>query len=169
MEALEKVRDRRYASVAELAADIQRHMDDRPVLASSPGRLYRARKFLRRQRLAFFGTTAGLAVILFSGVTIWSLLHRDSPPRPRLTDRGRIVLADFANATGDPVFDGTLRQILAVRLGDSPYLALLSDARVSQTLRLMGRPPDAKLTPDIAAEICERTGSAAVVEGSITR
>jgi tetratricopeptide (TPR) repeat protein len=169
MKALEKVQERRYASVAELAADIQRHIEDRPVLASSPGRLYRARKFLRRQRLAFFGTTAGLALILLSGVMVWSLLHRDSPPRPRLIDKNTIVLADFANATGDPVFDGTLRQILAVRLGNSPYLALLSDARVSQTLRLMGRPPDAKLTPDIAAEICERTGSAAVVEGSITR
>jgi serine/threonine protein kinase/tetratricopeptide (TPR) repeat protein len=169
MKALEKVQERRYASVAELAADIQRHIEDRPVLASSPGRLYRARKFLRRQRLAFFGTTAGLAIILLSGVMVWSLLHRDSPPRPRLIDKNTIVLADFANATGDPVFDGTLRQILAVRLGNSPYLALLSDARVSQTLRLMGRPPDAKLTSDIAAEICERTGSAAVVEGSITK
>ena len=96
-------------------------------------------------------------------------------PAPRCsaaTQVGRIrtpiVLADFANATGDPVFDGTLRQILAAQLGNSPYLALLSDARVSQTLRLMDRPTDAKLTPAIAAEICERTASAAVVEGSIT-
>ena len=168
MKALEKVRERRYASVAELAADIQRHIEDRPVLASSPGRLYRAGKFLRRHRLAFLGTAAGLAFILLSGVTIWSLLHRDSPPRPGLTDKHTVVLADFANATGDPAFDGTLRQILAVQLGNSPHLALLSDARVSQTLRLMDRPADAKLTPDIAAEICERTGSAAVVEGSIT-
>jgi eukaryotic-like serine/threonine-protein kinase len=169
MRALEKVRERRYASAAELAADVQRHIDDRPVLASSSGRLYRARKFLRRRRLAFFGATAGLALIALSGVTVWALVHRGSPPRPSLTDKDTIVLADFANATGDPVFDGTLRQILVVRLGDSPYLALLPDERVSQTLRLMGRPPDAKLTPDIAAEICERTGSAAVVEGSITR
>jgi eukaryotic-like serine/threonine-protein kinase len=169
LKALEKVRERRYASVADLAADIQRHIEDRPVLAASPGRLYRTGKFLRRHRLAFLGTTAGLAFIVLSGVTIWSLLHRDSPSRPGLTDKHTVVLADFANATGDPAFDGTLRQILAVRLGNSPYLALLSDARVSQTLRLMGRPADAKLTPDVAAEICERTGSAAVVEGSITR
>ena len=101
-------------------------------------------------------------------MTVWSLLHRAAPPRPRSTDKDTIVLADFANATGDPVFDGTLRQILAAQLGNSPYLALLSDARVSQTLRLMVRPADAKLTPDVAAEICERTASAAVVEGSIT-
>ena len=169
MKALEKVRERRYASVAELAADIQRHIEDRPVLASSPGRLYRARKFLRRNMPAVLGTIAGIAFVVLGGVTFWSFLRHDSPPRPRLTDKDTIVLADFANATGDPAFDGTLRQILAVRLGNSPNLALLSDARVSQTLRLMGRPPDARLTLDIAAEICERTGSAAVVEGSITR
>ncbi len=168
MKALEKTRERRYASVAEFAADIQRHMEDRPVLASPPSRLYRAGKFLRRHRLAFLGTTGGLALILLSGVTVWSLLHRAAPPRPRSADKDTIVLADFANATGDPVFDGTLRQILATQLGNSPYLALLSDARVSQTLRLMDRPTDAKLTPAIAAEICERTASAAVVEGSIT-
>jgi tetratricopeptide (TPR) repeat protein len=87
---------------------------------------------------------------------------------PRSAAKGTIVLADFANATGDPVFDSTLGQTLAVRLGNSPDLALLSEARVSQTLRLMDRPPDAKLTPAVAAEICERTASAAVVEGSIT-
>ena len=168
MKALEKARERRYASVAELAADIQRHIEDRPVLASPPSRLYRAGKFLRRHRLASLGATAGLAFILLSGVTVWSLLHRAAPPRPRLTEKNTIVLADFANATGDPVFDGTLGQTLAGQLGNSPDLALLSDARVSQTLRLMDRPPDAKLTPAVAAEICERTASAAVVEGSIT-
>jgi tetratricopeptide (TPR) repeat protein len=102
-------------------------------------------------------------------VTVWSFVRRDSPPRPKLTDKNTIVLADFANASGDPVFDGKLRQVLAVELGNSPYLGVLSDARVSQTLRLMVRPGDAKITPDVAAEICERTGSAAVVEGSLTK
>jgi eukaryotic-like serine/threonine-protein kinase len=80
----------------------------------------------------------------------------------------RIVLADFANATGDPDFDSALRHILAVQLENSPCLSLLSDTRVSHTLGLMGRPANAKLTPDVAAEICERTAGAAVVEGSIT-
>jgi serine/threonine protein kinase len=170
MKALEKNRERRYPSVAALAADIQRHREDRPVLASPPGRLYRAGKFLRRHRLASLGVSAGLAFLLLSGLTVWLLLHRPAPPPPPLTstEKKTVVLADFANATGNPVFDGTLGQTLAGRLGNSPHLALLSDARVSQTLRLMDRTPDAKLTPALAAEVCERTGSVAVVEGSIT-
>ncbi len=95
MKALEKVRERRYASVAEFAADIQRYIEHRPVLASPPSGLYRARKFLRRHRPAVFGTAAGLAFIVLSGVTVWSLVRRDSPPRPKLADKGTIVLGRF--------------------------------------------------------------------------
>jgi len=94
--------------------------------------------------------------------------YSDSHRTPKLADKSTIVLADFANATGDPDFDSVLRHILAVQLENSARLSLLPDARVSQTLGLMGRPANAKLTPDVAAEICERTTSAAVVEGSIT-
>jgi tetratricopeptide (TPR) repeat protein len=86
----------------------------------------------------------------------------------KFTDKSTTVLAEFANATGDPAFEGALRQIIAVQLENSPRLCLLPDARVSQTLGLMGRAANAKLTPDVAAEVCERTASAAVVEGSIT-
>jgi eukaryotic-like serine/threonine-protein kinase len=173
MKALEKSRERRYASVAELAADIQRHIEDRPVLASPPSRWYRAGKFLRRHRLASLGTTAVLALILLSGLTVWLLVHRPAPPRLSSAEKKTIVLADFANATGDPVFDRTLGQTLAGQLGNSPHVALLSDTRVNQTLRLMDRLPEgpegaAKLTPSIAAEVCERTGSLAVVQGAIT-
>jgi serine/threonine protein kinase/tetratricopeptide (TPR) repeat protein len=159
--ALEKVRERRYASVAEFAADIQRHLEHRPVLASPPSRLYQVRKFLRRHRPAVFDTAAGAKGS--------SLVRLDSPPKPRPANKVTIFLGDFANTTGDPAFDGTLRQIMAVELRKSPYLSVLSDARMSETLRLMVRAPDAKLTPDVASEICERTGSAAVVEGSIAR
>src|SRR6202521_2698938 len=85
MKALQKTRERRYASVSNLAADIQRHMEDRPVLASPPGRVYRTRKFLRRHRLAAVGTAAGVLFLGLSGVTAWSLSH--SASRPKLTDK----------------------------------------------------------------------------------
>jgi serine/threonine protein kinase/tetratricopeptide (TPR) repeat protein len=168
MKALDKVRERRYSSVSEFAADILRYIQHRPVLASPPSGLYRARKFLRRHRPAAFAAAAGLTLILLSGVTIWSFARRDSPTKPRTTNKGTIVLGSFANTTGDPAFNGRLRQILSAQLGNSAYLALLPDARVTRTLGQMGRPADAELTPDVAAEVCERTASAAVLEGSIT-
>ncbi len=166
MKALEKARERRYASVSDLGADIQRHMEDRPVLASLRGRLYRTRKFLRRHRLAALGTTAGVVFLLLSGVTVWSIV-RDSARRPKLTDKDTIVLADFDNKTGDPVFDDTLRQGLSVEIQQSPFLTLISDRKIQQTLAFMGQPKDARLNSEVAQQVCERTASAAVLEGSI--
>jgi tetratricopeptide (TPR) repeat protein len=90
-------------------------------------------------------------------------------PTRGLTDKDTIVLADFLNSTGDPVFDGTLRQGLAVQLEQSPFLSLVSEERIQATLRLMGQPPDARLTPDLAREICERSGGAGVLDGSIAK
>src|SRR5215813_3758398 len=145
MKALEKARERRYGSVSDLAADIQRHLEHRPVLASAPNHLYRARKFLRRHRLAALGTAAGVVFLVLSGVTAWSLSHRDFASRPKLTDKDAIVLTDFENKTGDPVFDDTLRQGLSVELQQSPYLTLISDSKIQQTLALIGRPKDAQL------------------------
>src|SRR6185369_7425635 len=75
---------------------------------------------------------------------------------PRLTDKDTIVLADFDNKTGDPVFDGTLRQGLAVQLEQSPFLSIIPDQRIQRMLRLMDRPADARLTPEVAHDICER-------------
>jgi eukaryotic-like serine/threonine-protein kinase len=86
-----------------------------------------------------------------------------------LTDKDVLVLADFTNTTGDPVFDGTLRQGLAVQLEQSPFLSIIPDEKIQKTLGLMGQPADAKLIPAIAREICQRTGSAAVLDGSIAR
>ena len=88
---------------------------------------------------------------------------------PVLSEKDTLVLADFGNSTGDPVFDETLRQGLSVQLEQSPFLSLISEDRIQQTLRLMDQPVNARLTPEIAREICERTGSAAVLEGSIAR
>jgi eukaryotic-like serine/threonine-protein kinase len=89
-------------------------------------------------------------------------------PRPApLTDKDTIVLGDFTNATGDAVFDDTLRQGLAVQLQQSPFLSLISDERIRRTLLLMNQPADARLNPDIAQGVCVRTASTAVLEGSI--
>jgi len=107
-----------------------------------------------------------MAVILLLAVTAGAFRffsHR----APALTEKDTVVLADFANSTGDTVFDGTLRQGMAVQLEQSPFLSLISEARIQHTLRLMGRSADAPLTPELAREICERLGSAAVLEGSI--
>jgi len=110
-------------------------------------------------------TTLGAVLLLAVGAAYgWWLFHRKTYA---LTDKDTIVLADFTNTTGDPVFDGTLRQGLAVQLDQSPFLSLISDERVKQTLRLMSQPPDARLTPQIAQQVCQRTASAAVLEGSI--
>jgi serine/threonine protein kinase/tetratricopeptide (TPR) repeat protein len=167
MKALEKTRERRYTSVADFAADIQNHLDHRPVLASPPSRWYRTGKFLRRHRNAALGTAAGLAFVGLIVVTAWSLAQRASTPEPMLTERDTIVVADFTNRTGDAVFDDTLRQGLFVELRQSPFLSLISDDQVQQMLSLMGQPKGTPLTPDIAQDICERTASAAVLEGSI--
>jgi serine/threonine protein kinase/tetratricopeptide (TPR) repeat protein len=84
-----------------------------------------------------------------------------------LTDKDTILLADFVNTTGEPVFDGTLKQALAVQLGQSPFLNIFPDDRVRETLRFMGRSPDERLTKDVAKEICERQGLKAMLIGSI--
>ena len=84
-----------------------------------------------------------------------------------LTEKDTVVLADFVNTTGDPVFDGTLKQALAVQLEQSPYLNLLRESRIHDALRFMGRPPDARLSNDVAREICMREGARAMLTGSI--
>ena len=88
---------------------------------------------------------------------------------PALTEKDTIVISDFSNSTGDPVFDDALKQGLAVQLAQSPFLAILSEEKVRDNLKLMGRAPDARLTPDIARDLCQRVGSAAVISGSIAK
>jgi eukaryotic-like serine/threonine-protein kinase len=109
---------------------------------------------------------AAIIAVSFIGILIATAIAYLRRP-PKLTEKDSIVLADFTNTTGDSVFDGTLRQGLSVQLEQSPFLSIISDQQIQQTLRLMDRPPDAKLTPEIAWEICQRTGSAAVLDGSI--
>jgi len=85
----------------------------------------------------------------------------------RLTDKDTIVLADFTNTTGDPVFDDTLKTALGISLDQSPFLNVLPDSKVTSTLKLMARPLDTKLTPDIARDLCQRASSKAYIAGSI--
>ena len=107
------------------------------------------------------------ALAVFALIAAGYFSFRYARHKRALTGKDTIVLADFANTTGDPVFDGTLRQGLAVQLEQSPFLSLVSEDRIHQTLHLMGQPAGARLTPDIAREVCERTASAAVLDGSI--
>ena len=110
---------------------------------------------------------AALAVLILTVGGIF-LSQQRTHAKP-LTDKDVLVLADFANTTGDPVFDGTLRQGLAVQLEQSPFLSIIPDEKIQQTLSLMGQPADAKLIPAIAREVCQRTASAAVLDGSIAK
>src|SRR5262249_54548953 len=96
-------------------------------------------------------------------------LNATALPSQRRTpkNKNKVVLSEFENKTGDPVFDGILRQGLSVQLEQSPFLTLVSDQQFQQVLRFMNRAPDTRLTPEVAQEICERTGGTAVLEGSI--
>ena len=113
------------------------------------------------------GAFVMLGVVALAGALtlFWYLRHSRGAA---LTDKDTILLADFVNTTGDPVFDGTLKQGLAVQLGQSPFLNLFPDTRIRQTLRLMNRSPDERVTPDIGREICQRQGLKALITGSIT-
>ncbi len=107
---------------------------------------------------------AALAIVA-TGAVAYFLTHR----APKLTSKDTVVLADFANRTGDPVFDGTLQQGLLAQLQQSPFLNLLPDQSVAQTLALMTKPKDAQLKPEVAREVCQRTASSAVLDGSIAQ
>jgi len=108
------------------------------------------------------------AAVVLVAAAIGGGLYFRSRQTNRLTEKDTIVLAEFTNTTGDPVFDGTLRQGLSAQLEQSPFLNLLSDQRVAQTLALMAQPKDARLTRELAHEVCQRTASAASIEGSIS-
>src|SRR5437870_1700226 len=109
------------------------------------------------------------AVLLVAALVAVSLYFFRSRSTKPLTEKDTIVLTDFANTTGDAVFDDALKQALAVDLEQSPFLNVLSDRKMGETLRLMGRPPNERVTRDVAQEICLRTGSKALLAGSISR
>ena len=159
---LEKDRELRYQHASEIRADLQRLQRDR-----QSARL-RARQNGGRAACARAASrTVAVDSALLSSLQrlVAGAIYSRRPPT--LTDKDTIVLADFANRTGDPVFDDTLRQGLAVQLQQSPFLSLISDERIGKTLAMMQQSPETRLTPEIAQAVCVRTTSAAVLDGSI--
>ena len=112
-----------------------------------------------------------ILTLLLGAVFVCVFLYLRLYPRPahKLTESDSIVLADFTNSTSDPVFDSTLREALAVKLGESPFLSMVAEPRMRDTLRFMGRSPDEHITPSTAREICQRLGSKAVLDGQISQ
>lgn len=145
LRALAKERPARYQTIAELLGDLRKLQQPSP-----------------QTKWRWIGS-AGVVLVVASATLSW---HPWSSPR--LTVRDTIVLADISNRTGDPVFDGTLRQGLAVELAQSPFLNLLSDQKISETLRMMGRPANVHVTMDDGRELCLRTGSKALLGGTIS-
>ncbi|MBV9341776.1 MAG: winged helix-turn-helix domain-containing protein, partial [Acidobacteria bacterium] len=160
---------------------------DHQYILTVPGRGYRFAdnvRLLPQQELSIFaakhskvqvqvketralGWITVAAILLVVVAIAVGALRLFSHRSPLLTEKDTVVLADFSNATGDPVFDGTLRRGMAVQLEQSPFLSLVSDQRIERTLVLMGLPAHTRLTPEIAKDICERTGATAVLDGSV--
>ena len=160
--ALEKDRKLRYQHASDIRAELQRLKRDtesgRATVAAADAGVKPAHKSTR--------WVVAVVTILVIGLVVGGWLFF-SHKAHALTDKDTIVLADFTNTTGDEVFDDTLKQALAVDLGQSPFLNILSETQVRQTLREMTRSPNERLTRDLAREVCQRAGSKAYLAGSI--
>ena len=110
-----------------------------------------------------------MVIALIAGGLYWRSRTSPAPVANKLSERDSIVVADFVNTTGEAVFDDALKQALTVDLGQSPFLNVLSDRKISETLRLMGRPGGDRVTPQLAQEMCLRTGSKAFISGSVSK
>ena len=168
--ALEKDPNLRYQHASEMRSDLQRLKRDtesgrsETASSSSPAVAQEVPVAPQKKRWRIL---VPAAVFLVAALIAGGLYYRSHQARP-LTDKDTIVLADFINTTGDSVFDGTLRQGLASQLEQSPFLSLVSDDQIAKTLALMERPKDARLTHQLAREVCQRAGGKATIEGSIS-
>jgi len=164
--ALEKDRNLRYQHASDIRTDLQRLKRDSESghsTAASSGTLASEAPVARVAKLWKVGVPVLLIILLVAG----GFYYRSHQQSKRLTDKDTILLGDFANSTGDAVFDDTLKTGLTVSLRQSPILNVLSDSVVAMTLQLMTRPADTKLTPGVARELCQRAGSKAYIAGSI--
>jgi serine/threonine protein kinase/tetratricopeptide (TPR) repeat protein len=167
--ALEKDRNLRCQSAVEIRAELQRLKRDTEtghLPAASSGSLPAAQEGRTQAAKRDLWKIAVPSVVVVTALIAGGIYYRSHRTKP-LTDKDTIVLADFANSTGDAVFDDTLKTALSVSLNQSPFLNVLSENKLATTLKLMTRPPDTKLTPDVARELCQRASSKAYIAGSI--
>ena len=152
---LQKDRQSRLRDLGDARIEIEETLIPRPAAAQVTP---------KSARLRWVAATSAVVFVVALAVSDWLFFSR----KPRaLTRKDTIVLSDFTNTTGDTVFDGTLRQGLSAQLEQSPFLNLLSDERIAQTLSLMAQPKGTQLTHELAKQVCQRTASAAVLDGSI--
>jgi eukaryotic-like serine/threonine-protein kinase len=176
--ALEKDRNLRYQHASEIRSDLLRLKRDsdsgRIPVANSDSMVRRTKRsawaqvaeYLNPRRKNFWRVSAVVAAAIAGLFAVDHFAHPH--PAAALTEKDIIVLADFSNRTGERVFDDTLKQALAIQLGQSPFLNIVSDQKVSETLRLMGRSSTESVTQQLAREICLRTGGTALLAGSIS-
>ena len=161
IKALEKDKKLRYQSAADMRTDLQRLKRDSDS-AHTTAAVPMTQAWFRLRKPA---SVAGLALVLV-GLAAGGWFYNSRRAHP-LNDTDTAVIADFSNSTGDGVFDETLKQALGVSLRQSPFLNVLSDEKTDETLRLMTKPANTQLTPDVAREVCLRSGSKAYIAGSI--
>jgi len=166
LKALEKDRDLRYQSASDIRTDLKRlKRDTESGRPSSLSEVRAAQVPVAGRKL--WKVLVPAALILVAAAIGGTFYFRSRQSMTRLTDKDTIVLSDFDNKTGDSVFDDTLKQGLSVQLEQSPFLDLLSERKVNEALKLMGRPAGDRLTPEVTHEVCLRTGSKAMLAGSI--